>query len=250
MPETTTQIVTSFGVVIPTPAGTWSPYVTYPAKKIVFHEPTGSSYVSKVANRGVEPGTDNEVWQIVAQGGRSITYERLTEEQKDNLRQPLTEQVTRVEQQLAEVLAAIQSLDPASDNNVAALAARLANTDNRTATIKGVVSDLDSLDSSDDYGLYFYAGTSAAKGLVVVSYDNSGNVTQHFLSSSTPVYTAGAVTNWVPGPALLTRTYRNNAWSVWQNRIEQNVWLTQAEYDALVASDAIDPNIEYNIYEE
>ena len=39
-----------------------------------------------------------------------------------------------------------------------------------------MVSDLDSLDSSDDYGLYFYAGTAAAKGLVVVSYDNSGNV--------------------------------------------------------------------------
>ena len=250
MPELIYEIITSLGVVIPTPAGTWSPYVTYPAKKIVFHEPSGSSYVSKVANRGVEPGTDNEVWQIEARGGRIVSYEDLTEAQKDNLRQPLTEQVTRVEQQMAEVLAAIQSLDPASDNNVAALAARLANTDNRTATIKGVVSDLDSLDSSDDYGLYFYAGTSAAKGLVVVSYDNNNNVTQHFLSSSTPVYTAGAVTNWVPGPTLLTRTYRNNAWSVWQNRIEQNVWLTQAEYDALVASDAIDPNIEYNIYEE
>lgn len=238
------------GVVIPTPAGTWSPYVTYPAKKMVFHESSGSSWISKVANRGVEPGTDNEVWQIVAQGGRSITYEGLTEEQKDNLRQPLTEQVTRVEQQMAEVLAAIAALDPASDNNIAALAARLANTDNRTATLKGVVSDPDALNTSADYGFYFLAGTSAAKGLLVVSYDNSGNVTQHFFSSSTPVYTDGAVTNWVPGPSMLTRTYRNNTWSVWQNRIEQNVWLTQAEYDTLVATDAIDPNVEYNIYED
>lgn len=238
------------GVVIPTPAGTWSPYVTYPAKKMVFHEPTGSSWISKVANRGVEPGTDNEVWQLVAMGGRSVSYATMTEEQKDDLRRPLVEQVTRVEQQMAEVLAAIAALDPASDNNVAALAARLANTDNRTATLKGVVSDPDSLNTSADYGFYFLAGTSAAKGLLVVSYDNSGNVTQHFLSSSTPVYTDGAVTNWVPGPSMLTRTYRNNAWSPWQNRIEQNVWLTQAEYDTLVATDAIDPNVEYNIYED
>ena len=238
------------GVVIPTPAGTWSPYVTYPAKKMVFHEPTGSSWISKVANRGVEPGTDNEVWQLVAMGGRSVSYATMTEEQKDDLRRPLVEQVTRVEQQMAEVLAAIAALDPASDNNVAALAARLANTDNRTATLKGVVSDPDSLNTSEAYGFYFLAGTSAAKGLLVVSYDNSGNVTQHFLSSATPVYTDGAVTNWVPGPSMLTRTYRNNAWSVWQNRIEQNVWLTQAEYDTLVATDAIDPNVEYNIYED
>lgn len=235
--------------IAPTQEGPWVSTKTYPALTEVYHERTGSTWLSLVANRGVEPGTDNAVWMLRARGGTSITYADLTAAQKEELARPATEQAQRAIAVMEQVLAAISSLDPQSDNNVAALAARLEALSNRTSLFKGIVTDVDALAASTDVGLYYYAGTSTAKGFVSVSTDNNGNITQHFLSSSTPVYTDGAVSNWVPGPSLLTRTYRNNAWSAWQNRIEQNVWLTQAEYDTLVATDAIDPNVEYNIYE-
>ena len=235
---------------VPTWEGTWVGSRTFPELSEVYHESTGSTWLSLVASRGVEPGTDNTVWVLRAKGGRIVTYEMLTAAQKEDLARPATEQAQRAIAAMAQVLAASSPLDPQSDNNVAALAARLEALSNRTALFKGIVTDVDALSASTDVGLYYYAGTSTAKGYVAVATDNSGNITQHFLSSSTPVYNNGAVSNWVPGPTYLVRSYANGTWSAWANKTENSVWCTQDEYDALVLNDTVDPNIEYNIYEE
>lgn len=211
----------NLGKILPTFAGAFSVSETYPRFTVVEYE--GSSYISKIASRGVTPGTDTSVWIMLAQAGSdgndgtSFTYEDLTEAQKEELAQSAKEQAEIATQALADILSAISNLDPSTSTSdaVTALAAQLQASNTRTAAFKGTVSDIDSLNSSSDFGTYYYAGTSAAKGLVTVSYDNSGNVTQTFQSSSTPDYSGGSL-DWVAGPSVIYRTYASGSWSQWK----------------------------------
>ena len=58
-------------------------------------------------------------------------------------------------------------------------------------------------------------------GLVSVSYDTAHNAaTQIWLSDVIP--DEADPTIWNEGPAILMRTYKNSAWSAWQNPIAKN----------------------------
>lgn len=61
-PSTSGAIVVGF-----TPAGDWDPTVTYHLRQVVSYE--GASWVARGTTTGVEPGTDAQVWQLVAASG-------------------------------------------------------------------------------------------------------------------------------------------------------------------------------------
>ena len=50
-----------------TPAGNWGNKVNY--EKLTAVTWRGRSYLSKIANKGVEPGTNSDVWQLLAEKG-------------------------------------------------------------------------------------------------------------------------------------------------------------------------------------
>ncbi len=65
-------ITIDMGRVIPTNEGTYSPNTTYEALSIVSY--SGSSYISKIACRGVTPGSDDAVWQLMARRGDEAIF--------------------------------------------------------------------------------------------------------------------------------------------------------------------------------
>ena len=75
------------------PAATWNPDKAYERLEVV--EAGGSSYMAKQANQGVVPGTDSDVWILLAQKGEAFTFKDFTQEQIALLQLPATEAAER-----------------------------------------------------------------------------------------------------------------------------------------------------------
>lgn len=75
---------TPLAIVVPIPKGEWNSTASYNLLNIVVHD--GRSYICKSAGAGTEPvPAGNAQWQLIADKGESLTFDMLTQEQKDSL---------------------------------------------------------------------------------------------------------------------------------------------------------------------
>lgn len=109
---------TVLGKVCITPTGAWNQTTRY--ERLTAVEYDGSSYVAKQDNTGVTPGTDSDVWMLLAKKGEAFTFEDFTQEQIALLQQPATEAAEQA------IQAATMAKDAAEEANDAAKEAMLA----------------------------------------------------------------------------------------------------------------------------
>lgn len=234
------------------PAAAWNPDRAYERLEVV--ENGGSSYMARQANQGVVPGTDSDVWMLLAQKGEAFTFEDFTQEQIALLQLPATEAAERAIQAAtaakeaaddaafatqeaitateAAQSAATEAAAAAESANAAAQVANTAATDARTA-IRDTEAATEQADAATGSATQAATAANAAADDAVLATQEATTATEALQNAATEATAAAESAN---AAAQAANTAAANVKSAYDAAILGGFAGTEEEFNASIAS--------------